>query len=55
MKDAEKLYILVHKPELAYDMYKRHKLFDEAIRIAATMEGTKDTAESAKKAHLEVA
>ncbi|XP_078506239.1 intraflagellar transport protein 172 homolog [Lissotriton helveticus] len=33
LKDAERLYITVDEPDLAITMYKKHKLYDDMIRL----------------------
>lgn len=36
LKEAEKLYLTVNEPDLAINMYKKHKLYDHMIRLVAT-------------------
>jgi len=33
LKDAEKLYITVNQPDIAINMYKKHKQYDQMIRL----------------------
>jgi hypothetical protein len=36
LKEAEKLYLTVNEPDLAINMYKKHKLYDHMIRLVAS-------------------
>lgn len=50
LKDAERLYLNVNNVSGAADMYKRNKMYDEAVRVIVTARP-----EEAKKAHADVA
>ena len=36
LKESEKLYLTVNEPDLAINMYKKHKLYDHMIRLVAS-------------------
>lgn len=33
LKEAEKLYLAVHEKDLAVNMYKKHRRFDDMVRL----------------------
>jgi intraflagellar transport protein 172 len=35
MQEAEKLYIMVNEPDLAINMYKKNRHYDQMIRLVA--------------------
>jgi len=36
LRDAERLYLLVHEPDLAINMYKKARKYDEMVRLVAS-------------------
>ena len=36
LKEAERLYVMVHEPDLAINMYKKNRRYDDMIRLVTS-------------------